>query len=253
MLTTSAAKPVNFENYSERRVELATLPAAVRRLLAMEWARKAVEDAKRVLPIFEQRFPKDNRPRKAIESAEKVVDGHAANAAYAAAYAANAANAAADAAYAAADANAANAAANAAYAAAAAAAAYAANAANAAADAANAANAAAYAANAAYAAAYAANAANAAADARNRWRWLHATFRHAKGPSFVFDSAWRTTTAVALARGIVAERAFDRMPILADALQDAGCNDVDLMQHLQQDSDEFTAADWVLCQLLGVE
>ena len=250
MLTTSAAKPVNFENYSERRVELATLPAAVRRLLAMEWARKAVEDAKRVLPIFEQRFPKDNRPRKAIESAEKVVDGHAANAAYAAAYAANAANAAADAAYAAADANAANAAANAAYAAAD----FADSAADAAAaDAANAANAAAYAANAAYAAAYAANAANAAADARNRWRWLHATFRHAKGPSFVFDSAWRTTTAVALARGIVAERAFDRMPILADALQDAGCNDVDLMQHLQQDSDEFTAADWVLCQLLGVE
>jgi hypothetical protein len=99
----------------------------------------AADFAEDVLPIFEAKYPKDQRPRKAIEAARKL--GSSADAAYAAAdaAAAAAAYAAADAAYAAA---AAAAAADAAYAAAYAAA----DAAYAAADAAYAAAAAAYAA-----------------------------------------------------------------------------------------------------------
>ncbi|MCE9562761.1 MAG: hypothetical protein K8U57_12005 [Planctomycetes bacterium] len=46
------------------------------------------------------------------------------------------------------------------------------------------------------------------------------------------DPSWRSSTAVALARGIDAEGAFDRLPILADALQDAGCEDEELLAHL---------------------
>jgi hypothetical protein len=46
-----------------------------------------------------------------------------------------------------------------------------------------------------------------------------------------FDPAWRTSTAVALAKGIYADRAFDRLPILADALQDAGCENADVLDH----------------------
>jgi hypothetical protein len=115
------------------------------------------------LPIFEKKFPKDNRPRLAIETARKWANGigttedvkKVADAAQDAAYAVNAsvygANAGVDAAYTA------NAAADTAYAASAAYAA--ANAAANAAYAAYAASAAAYAANA-----YAAYAANAAAD-----------------------------------------------------------------------------------------
>lgn len=38
-----------------------------------------------------------------------------------------------------------------------------------------------------------------------------------------FSPEWRAETVVALASGIYAERAFDRLSVLADALQDAGC------------------------------
>lgn len=46
-----------------------------------------------------------------------------------------------------------------------------------------------------------------------------------------FDPAWRTATAVALAEAIYAERAWDRLPILADALEEAGCLDADVLAH----------------------
>ena len=36
---------------------------------------------------------------------------------------------------------------------------------------------------------------------------------------------WRTADARAVARGIATDRAFHRLPILADALMDAGCDD----------------------------
>ncbi len=86
-----------------------------------------------------------------------------------------------------------------------------------------------------------------------KWKWMYRMFKHACGPAFLFDPAWRTTDAIAIARGIVAERAFDRMPILADALQDAGMQDEELLAHLQFDGEEWGASDWVLTELLGVD
>jgi hypothetical protein len=46
-----------------------------------------------------------------------------------------------------------------------------------------------------------------------------------------FDRSWLTTTVLTLAKSIAAERAFDRLPILADALQDAGCEDPAILAH----------------------
>lgn len=46
-----------------------------------------------------------------------------------------------------------------------------------------------------------------------------------------FDVNWRTETVTQLVRGIVAERAFDRLPILADALEEAGCDHPDVLAH----------------------
>lgn len=46
-----------------------------------------------------------------------------------------------------------------------------------------------------------------------------------------FEDAWRTDTVVDLAKSIYADRAFDRMPILADALLDADCDEESILRH----------------------
>lgn len=45
--------------------------------------------------------------------------------------------------------------------------------------------------------------------------------------------AWNDGTVVRLAQAIYAERSFDRLPILADALEEAGCDSADLLAHLR--------------------
>ena len=55
---------------------------------------------------------------------------------------------------------------------------------------------------------------------------------------------------VQLARGICDERAFDRMPILADALEDAGCGDEHLLGHLRKPGPHARGC-FVIASLLG--
>lgn len=70
-------------------------------------------------------------------------------------------------------------------------------------------------------------------------------------PAATFDSRWRTETAVALARGIVADVAFDRFPILADALEEAGCDDPIALLHCRECRVHTTRC-WVLGDLLDL-
>lgn len=67
-----------------------------------------------------------------------------------------------------------------------------------------------------------------------------------------FDPAWRTSTALAIAQGIYDDRAFDRLPILADALQDAGCENDDILSHLRSDGPHVKGC-WALDLVLGKE
>jgi hypothetical protein len=60
------------------------------------------------------------------------------------------------------------------------------------------------------------------------------------------DPAWRTTDVVALARGIYEERAFDRMPIMADALQEAGCDNEDILAHCRDTNAPHARGCWVV-------
>lgn len=65
------------------------------------------------------------------------------------------------------------------------------------------------------------------------------------------DPSWLTSTVVALAEGIYAEKAFDRMPILADALQDAGCDSDALLNHCRDPLAAHVRGCWAVDLLTG--
>ena len=71
-------------------------------------------------------------------------------------------------------------------------------------------------------------------------------------PPAAFSSAWRTDTAVALARQMYESREFGAMPILADALQDAGCDSADILDHCRG-PDPHVRGCWVVDLVLGKE
>jgi hypothetical protein len=69
-------------------------------------------------------------------------------------------------------------------------------------------------------------------------------------PEVPFDPAWRTEAVVALAEGIEAEHHYDRMPILADALEEAGCDLPALLDHCRR-CDAHHRGCWAMRAVLG--
>lgn len=67
----------------------------------------------------------------------------------------------------------------------------------------------------------------------------------------VIDPGWLTSDVVALAKGIYDRKAFDRMPILADALQGAGCTNDEVLSHCRAEGWEHVRGCWVVDLLLG--
>lgn len=66
------------------------------------------------------------------------------------------------------------------------------------------------------------------------------------------NAAWLTPTVVRLSQSIYDDRAFDRMPKLADALEEAGCTDADILAHCRQAGPHVRGC-WVIDLLLGKE
>jgi hypothetical protein len=62
---------------------------------------------------------------------------------------------------------------------------------------------------------------------------------------------WNDGTVVRIAQGIYDERAFDRLPVLADALLDAGCDKEDMLAHCREQGGIHARGCWVLDLLLG--
>ena len=66
------------------------------------------------------------------------------------------------------------------------------------------------------------------------------------------DPRWLSSTVLDLARTIYDERVFERMPILADALMDAGCESEEIIKHCQGPGPHVRGC-WVVDLLLGKE
>jgi hypothetical protein len=56
---------------------------------------------------------------------------------------------------------------------------------------------------------------------------------------------WRTAAVRGVARAIYRDRAFHDLPVLADALQDAGCDDEEILSHCRE-AKEHVRGCWVL-------
>ncbi len=67
-----------------------------------------------------------------------------------------------------------------------------------------------------------------------------------------FDPAWRTADVLSLARQMYDSRGFGTMPILADALQDAGCDNEDILSHCRNaPANTHVRGCWVLDRVLN--
>jgi hypothetical protein len=66
------------------------------------------------------------------------------------------------------------------------------------------------------------------------------------------DRSWRTDTAILLARQTYEARDYSAMPVLADALQDAGCDNDDILNHCRGPGPHVRGC-WVVDLALGRE
>jgi len=66
----------------------------------------------------------------------------------------------------------------------------------------------------------------------------------------VFHPLWRTGTVLSLARAMYDSRDFSGMPILVDALQEAGCEDSEILNHCRDTSHEHARGCWVIDLIL---
>jgi hypothetical protein len=66
-----------------------------------------------------------------------------------------------------------------------------------------------------------------------------------------FSPEWGTSTVMSLARQMYESREFSAMPILADALQDSGCDNTDILSHCRDTSLTHVRGCWVVDLVLG--
>jgi len=77
--------------------------------------------------------------------------------------------------------------------------------------------------------------------------WGPILFRH-----LPIEPSWLTPKVAGLAQRIYADRAFDHLPALADALEETGCHDTDILAHCRGPGPHILGC-WVLDLILGKE
>lgn len=86
-----------------------------------------------------------------------------------------------------------------------------------------------------------------------RSAWLHALTNDLFGKPLALvslDPRWLTATVKQLAQTTYDDRDFSRLPILADALEEAGCQQADVLNHLRSGGEHVRGC-WALDLVLG--
>jgi hypothetical protein len=68
----------------------------------------------------------------------------------------------------------------------------------------------------------------------------------------IIEPGWLTTNVINLTCTIYDDRAFNYLPILADALEEAGCTDADILKHCRQPGEHVRGC-WVTDVMSGKE
>jgi hypothetical protein len=72
------------------------------------------------------------------------------------------------------------------------------------------------------------------------------------GPGWDFDPSWRSREAVSLAREAYENRDWSLCPILADALEEAGCDEVALLESLRDSGQVWCRGSRIIDDLLNL-
>lgn len=91
-----------------------------------------------------------------------------------------------------------------------------------------------------------------AAEGREQVHLVHDFFGLLNFRSVSVEAAWLTPQVVSLAQEVYDNRAFDRMAKLADALEEAGCANYDILAHCRQPGEHLRGC-WVVDLVLGKE
>jgi hypothetical protein len=94
-------------------------------------------------------------------------------------------------------------------------------------------------------------AATAKAEELTQIGWIRDIFGNPFRPA-IFDPAWRTAAVLAVSQTMYAERRFADMPILADALEEAGCTSAEILDHCRS-GQEHARGCWVVDLILKKE
>jgi hypothetical protein len=90
-----------------------------------------------------------------------------------------------------------------------------------------------------------------ASDRGSTCHYLRCIFGNPFKP-ITLNPSWLTATVKALAEQIYNNRAFERMPVLGDALEEAGCTVAEVLEHCRN-SGEHVRGCWVVDKVLGKE
>jgi hypothetical protein len=88
----------------------------------------------------------------------------------------------------------------------------------------------------------------------NPTQWLRCLFGNPFRPATLDPAwlSWHNRLPVSMARQMYDSRDFADMPVLADALEEAGCRDADILGHCRFGGDHVRGC-WVVDLLLGKE